>query len=364
MVYLNVDDIEDALTALSTSYQNVSRLVELPNRSVNGRTIRAIIIGKNKEDKSTTSILLTGGVHAREWGGSDICVSLAADLLEAYDSNKGLRYGDEYFNAEQIKKIIEDLNVIIVPDVNPDGKAYSQSGPAQRMWRGNRNLENPSSFGVDLNRNFDFLWDYRECYSPSADVQTADDPFDTSQTYRGKSAFSEPETQNIKWLLDEQNGVGYYIDIHCFGGSLLHVWGDDENQSENPEMNFNNITYNNVRGIDGDSEYKEYVSMEDIGSVTNLTTAFCDSLYRSSAKNYEVKQSFYLYPTSGCSDDYAYSRHIKDRSKKVYGFTLEFGKDVPGDFQPPWEEMEKIIIEVSAGLVAFSYKATVSTEAR
>lgn len=149
-------------------------------------------------------------------------------------------------------------------------------------------------------------------------MQKSDDPFDTSQTYRGKAAFSEPETQNIKWLLDEHNGIGYHIDIHCFGGSLLHVWGDDENQSENPVMNFNNSTYNDVRGVDGDgdSEYKEYISKED--NVTNLTTAFHNPFYRCSSKNYEIKQSCYLYPTSGCSDDYAYSRHIKDHNKKVH----------------------------------------------
>jgi hypothetical protein len=47
-----------------------------------------------------------------------------------------------------------------------------------------------------------------------------------------------------------------------------------------------------------------------------------------------------------------------NNSQKVYGFTLEFGKDVPGDFQPPWNEMEKIIIEVSSGLVAVSSYVT------
>ena len=358
MVYRNVEDIEDDLISLSQTYPTISKIMELPKKSIEGRTIHYIIIGKNKENTSNKSILLTGGVHAREWGGSDICVSFAADILEAYSINKGLRYGNKYFDAEQIKTIVEELNLIILADVNPDGRAYSQSHPTHRMWRGNRNLQDSSCFGVDLNRNFDFLWDFKKCFSPNADVHTSNDPCDTSQTYCGKFAFSEPETQNIKYLLDKYDGIGHYIDIHCFGGSFLHSWGVDQNQSSNPDMNFGNSNYNNVRGEDEDDVYKEYILKEDLHYVTNLGKVFQDSVKDSSGKGYEVKQGFYLYPTSGCTDDYSYSIHSLNNSQKVYGFTLEFGKDVPGDFQPPWNEMEKIIIEISSGLVGFSYYVT------
>src|SRR5215217_1661002 len=354
MVYRNVDDIEEDLVSLSQTYSTTSKIIELPKKSIEGRTIHAIIIGKNKENTSNKSILFTGGVHAREWGGSDICVSFAADILESYSINKGLRYGHQYFNAVQIKKIVDELNLIILADVNPDGRAYSQSDPTHRMWRGNRNLNDSSCFGVDLNRNFDFLWDYKKCFSPDANVHTSNDPCDSSQTYCGKYAFSEPETQNIKWLLDKYHDIGHYIDIHCFGGSFLHSWGVDQNQSSNPNMNFGNSYYNNVRGKDEDNEYQEYILKNDLQYITSLGTAFHESVKNSSGKDYEIKQGFYLYPTSGCSDDYSYSRHILHPSQKIYGFTLEFGKNVPGDFQPPWNEMEKIIIEVSSGLVGFS----------
>jgi hypothetical protein len=55
-------------------------------------------------------------------------------------------------------------------------------------------------------------------------------------------------------------------------------------------------------------------------------------------------------PTSGCSDDYAYSRHFVDSTKTwIGGFCIEWGKD----FQPPWSEMEQIILDISAGLIEF-----------
>ena len=236
MAYLNTEEIEDVIISQSNVYSSLSKIIELPKTSVEGRKIHAIIIGKNKDNKLHNSIFLTGGMHAREWGTSDICVSFASDILEAYSLNTGLRYGNKYFNAEQIKKIVEKVNLIILSDVNPDGKAYSQSDPTRIMWRGNRHLEDPSCFGVDLNRNFDFLWDFKKFFSPNAKIRTSDDPCHPGQIYRGPSAFSEPETQNIKLLMDEYEGIGHHIDIHGVVGEFYHNWGDDENQSTDPEM--------------------------------------------------------------------------------------------------------------------------------
>jgi hypothetical protein len=66
--------------------------------------------------------------------------------------------------------------------------------------------------------------------------------------------------------------------------------------------------------------------------------------------SYTVKSSDDLYPTSGASDDYAYSRHFVDTNKgKIISYTVEWGTE----FQPPYIEMQNIIDEITAGLVAF-----------
>jgi hypothetical protein len=99
------------------------------------------------------------------------------------------------------------------------------------------------------------------------------------------------------------------------------------------------------------------LSSEDHIYIEHLATGFHDALKKVRGTDYTVQQAFNLYATSGSSDDYAYSRHIKDQRKnKIYGFTIEFGKDI-GTFQPPWEEIEKIIAEVSSGMVAFCHSA-------
>jgi carboxypeptidase T len=63
-----------------------------------------------------------------------------------------------------------------------------------------------------------------------------------------------------------------------------------------------------------------------------------------------------LYPTSGTSDDYAYSRAFATRGDpKVMGFTVEWGPQrpsIPKSFHPDYADMVPIIEEVTAGLVA------------
>jgi murein tripeptide amidase MpaA len=152
VVYLNVQEVESAVISLVSAYPNLCELITLPLPTHEGRICHAVKIGKMSK-KECDCILLTGGVHAREWGSCEICISFASDLLEAYVTNSGLQYGGKIFSNNQIRSIIENLNVIIFPDVNPDGRKYSQT--VSPMWRKNRN---PTA-GVDINRNYDFLWD-------------------------------------------------------------------------------------------------------------------------------------------------------------------------------------------------------------
>ena len=92
---------------------------------------------------------------------------------------------------------------------------------------------------------------------------TSTDP--CSEIYRGPAAESEPETANVTWLLDRSPNVSYFIDIHSFGEDILYNWGDDDDQTTDPAMNFRNPAFDGKRGIPdstpgGDPEkYREYL---------------------------------------------------------------------------------------------------------
>jgi hypothetical protein len=67
---------------------------------------------------------------------------------------------------------------------------------------------------------------------------------------------------------------------------------------------------------------------------------------------FKSAQSVGLYPTSGASDDYAFSRfQVDGRRNEVYGFTMEFG--YPPNFYPIQAEFEQDVIDTGAGLTEF-----------
>jgi murein tripeptide amidase MpaA len=361
MAYFNVIEVESALSALAAAYPGLTGLISLPNTTHEGRSCHALRIGTGSV-ASKDAVLFIGGVHAREWGSCEICINFAADVLEAYTLGTGVVYGGKPFTNAQIKAIVEGLHVFVFPMVNPDGRHHSQT--VVPLWRRNRNPAdsggNPDCVGIDINRNYDFLWDFPNLFAPSAPVSCSADPCELegtipgSGTYHGSAAFSEAETRNVRWLLDTYPRIRWFIDIHSYSELVLYPWGDDQNQTTDPSMNLTNAAFNALRGIDGDAAYKEYIPPGDLAAMSGLATRVRDAIQSVRGKSYTAEQSFDLYPTAGTSDDYIYSRHIIDPSKnKVYSFTIEWGTS----FQPPWAEMENIILDVTAGLIEFCMAA-------
>jgi hypothetical protein len=190
---------------------------------------------------------------------------------------------------------------------------------------------------------------------------TSTDP--CSEIYHGPRAESEPETANVTWLLDRSPTVGYFIDVHSFGEDILYNWGDDDDQTTDPNMNFHNPAFNGKRGITdstpgGDPDkYQEYLPAADLDELVHLGTVMRDAIQAAHGRQYSVKGAVGLYPTSGTSDDYAYSRSFLDSTKgKVLGYTIEWGpqrKSIPKSFHPNYTDMVPIIEEVTAALLAF-----------
>jgi murein tripeptide amidase MpaA len=357
MAYMNVAEIETALEALAGTYPTACQRLALPYLSHEGRRISALRIGL---PASRPAALLLGGLHAREWVPPDLLIALSADLLEAQARHTGLRYGSRYFTAGDIDTLFTTVVIYLVPCVNPDGRHFTQTGDP--MWRKNRNpahgTGSSSCCGVDLNRNFPFLWDHRAKFAPDADVATSDNPCDR-QVYRGDSPASEPETRNVIHLLDSHPEIRWMVDVHSYVPAVYHVWGSDEPQTTDAAMSFKNPAFDPMRGRKGDTAYKEFMPASDLASVQAIAMAVAQAVHDVRGERYAVSPAFELYPTSGTSDDYAYSRHMLDGSKsKVLGFTVECGRNT---FQPRWTEAENIIRDMSAGLVAFLLTAPDAT---
>ena len=352
MSYLNIVEIESALANLAAAYPAAAELIACPNLTHEGRATHVLRIG-TRSSSDVDGILLVGGMHAREWVPPDALVSLAADLLEANDRATGLAYGSQQFTAAEVRQLLESLNLFVFPCVNPDGRLFSQT--QDPMWRKNRRPSGSASCaGVDLNRNFDFLWDHLARFAEDAGVNTSADPCDR-QVYRGPSPASEPETRNLVWVLDSYARIRWHVDIHSAIPAILYSWGSDENQTQLPEQTFLSNAFDRVRGRAHDTAYREFISQADLDTVVSLSARMNDAIKAVRGDDYGIEQAYGLYPTSGASDDYAFSRSFSDAGRtKVYGFTIECGHS----FQPAWSEAEHVVREVSAGLIAFSVAAS------
>jgi murein tripeptide amidase MpaA len=271
---LNADEVYTAMKGLEKEYG--LELFTAPYKTFENNTLLGGVANKaEKIQKDKQYIYFTSGIHARERGGPDNLIYFISDLLYANEHRIGLTYGNKTYTNKDVKKAL-GAGIVFIPMTNPDGVRHDQAN--SNLWRKNRNPASsrpnePLSVGVDLNRNFDFMWNYTQHFVP--DVSPASNNA-SSQAFYGTGPFSEPETQNIKWIYDIFPNIRWYIDVHSAAGTLLYSWGDDVDQSHDPKQNLFNTEYDGMRGNVSDEVYKEYICQEDWDNIrlqANRTTA-------------------------------------------------------------------------------------------
>ena len=356
--YLSADEVEAAIALGEKNHAAYVERIPLPNLTWEKRRCHAVRIG-NGNGRNRPAVCFVGGVHGREWGSPDILVYFAMRLLRAYRDKTGIRLGSKLFTAAQIRQIVGHVDVVLFPQVNPDGRHFSME--RHPMWRKNRRPaprgRGRNCIGVDLNRNFPFLWDFDKRFAPNT-VESTRNPADY-ETYIGTRAASEPETRNVIWLLDRFPKIRYLIDLHSYGETLLYNWGSDENQSHDPRMNFRNPAYDGKRGLIHDEGYREHIAKGDQKIALAMGKNIASAIERVRGRKYKVAQSVGLYPTCASTDDYAYSRHlVNPRKGKIIAFTMEWGRSrAVTPFHPPYPEMRKVMREVTAGLLECCLRA-------
>lgn len=347
--YLTSTAIEQCLVWLNTSYPSFTQLLPF-GTSEHGRPIRAILIRAGAGDRN--GALLIGGTHAQELINPDCLVGLAFKLCWAYDNNLGLIFGGKEWSRTEVRLLVDGMDIFIVPNINPDGREYVQTTPGpvnHEQWRKNRGTNADGTIGADLNRNYDFLWQW--AIGNTSTVST-------SSKYRGDSVFSELETRNVRDFLNAHADITCLVDVHSYSELILYPWGDDENQSADPSEDFLNPVWDGLRGIKNDA-YGEYIPSVDEAKYIDRAMKVRDAIAAVRGRTYTVEQGFDLYGTSGTSKDYAYSRFFRGPRRKVWAYTFETNRaPLPGEdpmygFQPPFPDALRVMEEVQSGLIQF-----------
>lgn len=340
-MYRTVAQIDSAVKLLALWFPGLCKRMTLPEPSVQGREINALRL-RAGGGGDRRGVLLVGGTHSRELMNPDALLELSVDLVVSYLTGSKVVYGGRTWTAQDVKLVLESLDVWIVPCMNPDGREYVMT--TDRMWRKNlRDNPGTNCEGVDLNRNADFLWGVTE-------GQTSCNP--CKDVYVGPSAFSEPETRNIKHLLDSAR-IHCFADVHSYSELVLHPWGHAPTQTVDPTQRFTGLPTGTCMPI-GIPGYQEYMTPRDLRRFTTVAKQVVDAIAAVRGRMYTPEPSFGLYGTTGTLDDYAYSRHIADPSRyKTYGFTFETGPWAGNDldsFQPA--DPEPIKRDAKSGLLA------------
>jgi carboxypeptidase T len=176
-------------------------------QSIQGRDLWAVKVSDNpNQDETEPECCFDSLIHAREPQACVTCLYYIKNLLEQYGTDPELTY------------LVDNREIWFVPVVNPDGYTYNQQTNPNGggMWRKNRR-NNGSSYGVDLNRNWDYKWGYNNSGSS---------PTPSSETYRGTAPFSEPETLVLSNWLSSRPIVTSW-NTHTYSNLYLAPYGYD-----------------------------------------------------------------------------------------------------------------------------------------
>ncbi|MCG3122758.1 MAG: hypothetical protein GIKADHBN_01160 [Phycisphaerales bacterium] len=197
--YKDLAAIEAYLDTLAASKPGLSTIQTI-GASLQGRAMKAIRITAPGGPTTRPSVIYHGGQHAREWISPMTVMYIADRLVAGYGSDP------------RITSLLDNVEVIIVPVMNPDGYVFTWTN--NRMWRKNRRDNGDGSIGVDLNRNWGYQWGGEGASSNPG-----------NDTYRGPSAFSEPETQVMRDFISATSSLRAHIDFHSYSQLILSPWG-------------------------------------------------------------------------------------------------------------------------------------------
>lgn len=167
------------------------------------------------------SIVVQGGIHAREYATASVVMAQAEDLLRRAQAN-------ESYNGTDIAMALGRVNVVFVPLLNPDGAHLCQQGTsaAPAQWRNellvmNNGINDFSRWkangaGVDLNANFDARWRIKGDYTQPG-----------SQNYAGPSPLSESETQAFARLVAQEECLTM-LCYHSVGEVIYWHFGQED----------------------------------------------------------------------------------------------------------------------------------------
>jgi len=239
-------------------------------------------------EEDEPSVYYMGEHHAREPISLEVAMAVLNHILDNYGSDA------------TITENVNNTQIWFIPLVNPNGHKVV-TDEYDVWWRKNirdnnengqfDNYDDSGPDGVDPNRNYGFQW---------GNTGASNDW--NSETYHGPEAFSEPEVQAMRDLLEAHHFIAG-ISYHSYSELVLFPFG-----------------------------YADGVIAPDHDALEELAVEMAESIPAQYGGHYTPSEAWDLYPCMGTTDDYAYGVH------GIFSYTVELATE----FIPPAWQVEGI----------------------
>ncbi|MBT9778497.1 peptidase [Clostridium sp. MCC353] len=212
-VLYSYEDMEHDMKLWEQAFPQLITVNSL-GKTFDGREIYDMVIG---DINAPNHVMINASIHAREYITTQLVMKQAAAFLQ---------------NPAESRQYLENTVIHVIPMINPDGVAISQFGLDKlnkqetkdmvqvisqldgasdmnsylRRWKANAQ-------GVDVNRNFDALW---EDYGGPSQV--------SSDRYKGEAVGCIPESAALIQLTNSYNFVKT-VSYHTQGGVIYWYFG-------------------------------------------------------------------------------------------------------------------------------------------
>lgn len=209
--YTTPTEAETFMRAVADAHPTRARMFEVGGTR-RGRIIHGMEISAHLGAPDKPVVLFNAMHHAREVMTTEVALDIISHLTEGAARDA------------EIQDWLERFRIVVVPQVNPDGNALVHEG--RTLWRKNAWSEDGTNpVGVDINRNYPALWN--ACNGSSGNAR--------SDSYRGPSPASEPETQAMMRLVETLKPVAN-ISYHSFSELIIYPFGCRNTRNTSEEL--------------------------------------------------------------------------------------------------------------------------------
>lgn len=219
--YLRWSEVTNKLDSMRLEYPNLISAKFSIGNTVESRQIWTVKVTLNPDAaNSRPQVWYHAMIHAREPESMEHMIFYIYWLLENYGIDPVATY------------ILENRELYFTPVLNPDGYVYNETTNPNGggMWRKNRR-NNGSSYGIDLNRNYGTRQYWNSSNNGSSTTPSSD-------TYRGTSPFSEPETMAAMNFVNSKN-INAIMGSHTYGNYIIKPWAWQDPTPTPDDFKFN-----------------------------------------------------------------------------------------------------------------------------